>query len=224
MILEAKDLAKLSETLLKQTKLIEEVSGRLEAINYAELKQKEDAYKLVTDKLAQASQERKTQEAVLEMWTSKKEKATSDLQNALALLREFKQQEQNQTKKKEIQAELVRVTECLEELEDEVQEAETALIGFSLEIASEQRKIEMAEEHNKELATLLRRMKVLEAYKAAVHSNGLPFFIVKQNTGRINDYISSVLTDIVDFDVFLQCTESKLMIMIQHPGQEARTI
>ena len=56
------------------------------------------------------------------------------------------------------------------------------------------------------------------------HPNGISYDIIKRKLPLINDEVSKVLANIVDFEIFFEDDGKKLDILIKHPKYEARPI
>tara|TARA_R110000824_G_scaffold132070_1_gene294352 strand:- start:1467 stop:1916 length:450 start_codon:yes stop_codon:yes gene_type:complete len=57
-----------------------------------------------------------------------------------------------------------------------------------------------------------------------MHSNGIAYDIIKRKLPVINDEISKVLANIVEFEIFFESEDKKLDIFIKHPQYEPRPI
>ena len=75
---------------------------------------------------------------------------------------------------------------------------------------------------------MLQRMR--EEYSAydllmtCYHSNGISYNIIKRRLPLINDEIAKILTDVVEFEVFIENEEKKLDIFIKHPRHDPRPL
>ncbi len=56
------------------------------------------------------------------------------------------------------------------------------------------------------------------------HPNGVSYEIIKERLPLINEEISKILTNIVDFEVFITNNEDKLDIFIKHPKHDSRPL
>lgn len=56
------------------------------------------------------------------------------------------------------------------------------------------------------------------------HSNGISYDIIKRRLPLINIEIAKILTDVVDFEVFIENEEKKLDIFIKHPKYDPRPL
>ena len=57
-----------------------------------------------------------------------------------------------------------------------------------------------------------------------MHPNGISYDIIKKRLPIINDEVSKVLANIVDFEILFVSDEKKLDILIKHPGYAPRPI
>ena len=57
-----------------------------------------------------------------------------------------------------------------------------------------------------------------------MHSNGISYDIIKKRLPIINEEVSKILANIVNFEVFFEEDGRKLDIMIKHPKFEPRPI
>ena len=65
---------------------------------------------------------------------------------------------------------------------------------------------------------------VSDLFQRCMHSNGISYNIIKKQLPLINDEVSKILANIVDFEVFFENGDRKLDILIQHPGHPPRPI
>ena len=63
-----------------------------------------------------------------------------------------------------------------------------------------------------------------DLYMRCMHTNGISLDVIKKKLPVINDEISKVLANVVDFEVFFESEGNKLDIFIKHPKYEARPI
>jgi DNA repair exonuclease SbcCD ATPase subunit/DNA repair exonuclease SbcCD nuclease subunit len=90
--------------------------------------------------------------------------------------------------------------------------------GF-LEQTLEQVKLDEQEYEN-----LNAEFTAFDLFQRCMHSNGISYDIIKKRLPLINEEISKILTNIVDFDILFDNGENKLDILIKHPSYEARPI
>jgi len=79
-------------------------------------------------------------------------------------------------------------------------------------------------EQQNDLDNLRSQYTAYDLFMRCMHSNGISYDIIKRRLPIINDEISKVLANVVDFEVFFENDGNKLDIFIKHPKYEARPI
>ena len=112
----------------------------------------------------------------------------------------------------------IRELECsLEECENEVLELYKVHGSYEQSIIS-------LEELKEELHQHREAYEAYDLYLKCMNSNGIAYDIIKKKLPVINNEIAKVLTNIVNFDVFLENDGRKLDIYIKHPRFEPRPL
>ncbi len=75
-----------------------------------------------------------------------------------------------------------------------------------------------------ELDNLRREYTAYDLFMTCCHPNGIAFDIIKEKLPVINEEITKILANIVDFEIFFESDDKKLNIFIRHPKHEARPI
>ncbi len=86
------------------------------------------------------------------------------------------------------------------------------------------RLIEEAREHIKQIDDAEKEFIAYDLYIQAMHANGVSYQVIKSMLPIINKEISSVLSTIVNFEVFFDNADNKLEIYIKHPKYEPRPL
>ena len=63
-----------------------------------------------------------------------------------------------------------------------------------------------------------------DLFMRCMHPNGISYDIIKRRLPLINDEISKILTNIVEFEIFFENEDNKLDILIKHPKHAPRPI
>ncbi len=63
-----------------------------------------------------------------------------------------------------------------------------------------------------------------DLFMRCMHANGISYDIIKKQLPIINDEVSKILTNIVDFEILFESDDKKLDILIKHPRHGARPI
>ena len=89
--------------------------------------------------------------------------------------------------------------------------------------SSEQKLIHMQQQH-KEFQDLEENFAAYHLFMVCCHPNGVSYEIIKERLPYINSEISKILTNIVEFEVFISNNEDKLDIFIKHPSHDPRPL
>ena len=79
-------------------------------------------------------------------------------------------------------------------------------------------------ENKKELEEIEQEWVAYDLFLQCMHSNGIPYNIIKQKLPLINEEIAKVLGNIVDFEVFFENADNKLDLLIKHPFYDSRPL
>mgnify|MGYP001962319808 CR=1 FL=1 len=116
-------------------------------------------------------------------------------------------------------------------LVEQIASLEKENVNFKQSLLEMYRSVGSLEQKNKELSeqkqhfcNLQEEFTVADLFMSCVHANGISYDIIKKRLPLINDEISKILTNIVEFEVFFENDENKLDILIKHPKHGARPI
>jgi exonuclease SbcC len=87
-----------------------------------------------------------------------------------------------------------------------------------------EQKLEQISTDEQEYEDLNAEFTAYDLFQRCMHSNGISYNIIKRRLPIINEEISKILTNIVDFDILFDNEENKLDILIKHPRFEPRPI
>ena len=85
-------------------------------------------------------------------------------------------------------------------------------------------KIKQIETEKETFHDLEDRYAAYDLFMRCMHSNGISYDIIKRKLPLINDEVSKVLANIVDFEIFFEDDGKKLDILIKHPKYDPRPI
>jgi DNA repair exonuclease SbcCD ATPase subunit/DNA repair exonuclease SbcCD nuclease subunit len=110
------------------------------------------------------------------------------------------------------------------ELNQSLDDCESDLLELYKSHGSVEQLIKNLEEQKEELYSLRKDFGAYDLYMKSMHSSGIAYDIIKKRLPVINNEIAKILTNIVNFDVFLENDGSKLDIYIKHPRFEPRPL
>ena len=112
----------------------------------------------------------------------------------------------------------------INEKKDILQNCEENMLKLYKLNGSLEQRLENLKDQEQELKQLREDVSAYDLFMRCVHSNGIPYDIIKKKLPIINEEIAKILTNIVNFEVFFDASDKKLEIYIKHPRFEARPI
>ena len=95
---------------------------------------------------------------------------------------------------------------------------------FLIEEATTKEMIRALNKEKAEYKEVLNEYRAFDIYISCMHPNGISYEIIQQKLPIINQEISKILSNIVDFEVFFENEGSKLELSIKHPNYDARPL
>ncbi len=117
--------------------------------------------------------------------------------------------------------ELERAIKSKNTLHNKCQDRITKIL---VEQGSTQANLNNLKESRKELEEVEREWIAYDLFLQCMHPNGIPYQIIKQKLPLLNEEISKILSNIVDFEVFFESNDAKLDINIKHPYYDPRPL
>jgi DNA repair exonuclease SbcCD ATPase subunit/DNA repair exonuclease SbcCD nuclease subunit len=105
-----------------------------------------------------------------------------------------------------------------------LERCESKIVQLYKERGSLEQRSQDIKEQEKELELYREQYASSDLFQQCMHSNGISLDIIKNKLPVLNEEIASVLANIVDFDVYLQCDTKHLEIFIKHPKYEPRPL
>jgi DNA repair exonuclease SbcCD ATPase subunit/DNA repair exonuclease SbcCD nuclease subunit len=122
-----------------------------------------------------------------------------------------------QEKKKKLQQNIKEIGEKIEYARHEMNVANVSYGSYLKEIETlKQQKLDLQKLRNEYAA--------FDLYQKCMHPSGISYEIIKQKLPEINAEIAKILSNIVNFSIFLENDDDKLDIMIKHPNFEPRPL
>jgi DNA repair exonuclease SbcCD ATPase subunit len=87
-----------------------------------------------------------------------------------------------------------------------------------------EQRLENLTSQKEELDSLREEYAAYDLFTTCMHSNGISYDIIKKKLPVINDEVSKVLANVVDFESFFESEGNKLDIFIKHPKFDPRPI
>jgi len=108
--------------------------------------------------------------------------------------------------------------------ESELATCDQKIMQLHKKHGSSEQKLEYVEKQFAEFRELEESFAAYHLFMVCCHPNGVSYEIIKERLPYINQEISKILTNIVDFEVFISNNEDKLDIFIKHPSHDPRPL
>jgi len=109
-------------------------------------------------------------------------------------------------------------------LESQYETCKQETMELYKENGSLEQKFIQVQEEQKYKERLDEQYSAYHLFMTCMHSNGISYDIVKKRLPVINEEISKILANIVDFEIMFESDEKKLDILIKHPKYDSRPI
>ena len=110
------------------------------------------------------------------------------------------------------------------EKEQEMELCEQRIMQLHKGHGSSEQKLSYMQEQQEEFRQLEQNFAAYHLFMVCCHPNGVSYEIIKERLPYINQEISKILTNIVEFEVFISNNEDKLDIFIKHPSHDPRPL
>ena len=108
--------------------------------------------------------------------------------------------------------------------ESQIEQCEDKILKLHQKYGSLEQKLKYTNSRLKEKQKLEEDFAAYHLLMTCCHPNGVSYEIIKNRLPFINEEIAKILTNIVDFEVFITNNEDKLDIFIKHPAHDPRPL
>ena len=112
----------------------------------------------------------------------------------------------------------------IRKLESSLQDCEDKIMSLHKKHGSLEQKLQHLQDGFQEYETLKSNFAAYHLLMTCCHPNGVSYEIIKERLPYINQEIAKILTNIVEFEVFITNADDKLDILIKHPKHDARPL
>jgi DNA repair exonuclease SbcCD ATPase subunit/DNA repair exonuclease SbcCD nuclease subunit len=106
----------------------------------------------------------------------------------------------------------------------DLKRCEAEIIEAHRKNGSATERVEILKKQKADLENLRKEYAAYDLFQACMHPSGISYEIIKQKLPEINAEIAKILTNIVEFGVYLENDDDKLDIFIKHPKYDARPL
>ena len=112
----------------------------------------------------------------------------------------------------------------IKKIQKNLESCEEKILALHRKQGSLEQKFKTAKEQKAEYESLKEDFAAYHLLMTCCHPNGVSYDIIKKRLPCINQEIAKILTNIVDFEVFITNNEDKLDIFIKHAKHEPRPL
>ena len=116
------------------------------------------------------------------------------------------------------------LTENLSNYDSELSKCDDAILNLYKEHGGYEQVISNTEQQKIELVKTRKQFAAYDLFMRCMHSNGISLDVIRKRLPLINEEISKVLSNVVDFEITLENEDKKLEILIKHPKYDARPL
>ena len=114
--------------------------------------------------------------------------------------------------------------QIMENKSDQLEICQERVMSLHKRHGSLEEKLTQIKEMSNEYETLKEEVAAHHLMMSCCHPDGVSYDIIKERLPIINQEIAKILTNIVEFEIFIQNNEKKLDIFIKHPKHEPRPL
>jgi len=112
----------------------------------------------------------------------------------------------------------------LQNVKKQFEECNNLILDLYKQHGSLEQKLKNLTSQKQEMVTLREEFAAYDLFMTCMHSNGISYDIIKKKLPVINDEVSKVLANVVDFEALFESEGNKLDIFIKHPRFDPRPI
>ena len=183
-----------------------------------------DKHNKVVEKKNDLSNEMARIELDIEKSKSKKTNLEVEIKELEAKINEYEQNKEVIENLEILSGEKRAATERMEREKQEYEECRNEILELYKQHGSLEQRLNNLVEQQTNLEDLRTKYTAYDLFMRCMHSNGISYDIIKRRLPIINDEISKVLANVVDFEIFFENDGNKLDIFIKHPKHDPRPI
>ena len=165
-----------------------------------------------------------TSNLIIERADSMLFKEQVELDNLKSKATEYEQNKEAIENLKELISDKQKLEKQSEDKEQEMNLCEQKIMQLHKRHGSSEQKLSHTLEQQHEFRELEQDFAAYHLFMVCCHPNGVSYEIIKERLPYINQEISKILTNIVEFEVFISNNEDKLDIFIKHPSHDPRPL
>tara|TARA_B100001094_G_scaffold331001_1_gene397851 strand:+ start:338 stop:2578 length:2241 start_codon:yes stop_codon:yes gene_type:complete len=222
---EAKTLIVKSQDSLRDFKDdLVEVNKKEEAINIVYIEAELRDYSVKSREVKTNETRIKSIKAEISASESRKALAEKEIEDIDKKIAHYYENQEAYDNLESLKRDLKAIKLTIDNKKQDLEKCNKKIMKLMSEEGSTRRLIEEAKEHIKKIDDAEKEFIAYDLYIQSMHANGVSYQVIKSMLPIINKEISSVLSTIVNFEVFFDNDDNKLEIYIKHPKYEPRPL
>ena len=150
--------------------------------------------------------------------------AQNEVQKLNLLIDDYNKNKDLIENKESFTLELAKVAKALLAKQKDIKCCQDELLKLHRDNGSLAQQVQTLQEKKEWLHNLQNEITAFDLLMKCMHPNGIAYDIIKKKLPVINDEMSRILTNVVDFEIFFEAEEKRLNIFIKHPKYDRRPI
>ena len=222
---EAEDLIQISESRIGQSKIRStELNKEIDSLEPAKVEDYINKYNQLIDKKNNLSNSIANNKLTVERADNLLFKEQVELENLNSKSTEYEENKEAIENLKQLMKQRNEIKSEIKTKNDNLDECEAKIMQLHKKHGSLEQKLEHTQAQLAEYEQLKEDFAAYHLFMVCCHPNGVSYEIIKERLPLINEEISKILTNIVEFEVFITNNEDKLDIFIKHPKHDPRPL
>jgi len=214
----------IEQNLRELRKETEDLYGDIEGLDPKSVERKIEKYEEVLEMRDDIYNTINQNELVIEKNESKVSTLDLEVEKLQGKIEEYEENREAIENLEQLIAEKVEQQNNLKGQQSVLDDCNEEIVELIKERGSLEQKLENLVSQQEEMENLRDSYAAYDLFMRCMHTNGISLDVIKKKLPVINDEISKVLANVVDFEVFFESEANKLDIYIKHPKYEARPI
>jgi DNA repair exonuclease SbcCD ATPase subunit/DNA repair exonuclease SbcCD nuclease subunit len=214
----------IEQNLRELRKETEDLYGDIEGLDPKSVERKIEKYEEVLEMRDDIYNTINQNELVVEKNESRVSTLDLEVEKLQGKIEEYEENREAIENLEQLIAEKVEQQNNLKGQQSVLDDCNEEIVELIKERGSLEQKLENLVSQQEEMENLRDSYAAYDLFMRCMHTNGISLDVIKKKLPVINDEISKVLANVVDFEVFFESEANKLDIYIKHPKYEARPI
>jgi DNA repair exonuclease SbcCD ATPase subunit len=197
---------------------------KLDEMNVDSLRSQKEKHEKLLEKQRNLSSESTNLDLLVEKTNNQINTLTNEIKEINERIQTYEDNKEAIENREELIEEQAELGEQKILTENELSICEAKIMDFIKQHGGIEQQIANLQDKKQELEDLRTEYSAYDLFMRCTHSNGISYDVVKRMLPLINEEVSTVLSNVTDFEIFFEAEKNKLDIFIKHPKYEARPL